>query len=195
MIRRTVIALLCCVTTLIVATAELSAQEGRKTFASQGTVEVGGSISFSSTWGVSGGTVENDPVITFTAEPYVGYFVIDGLEVGANPLGVTVLSSGNTTVTALDLYGSVAYNFKTPSKIFPYLEGLAGYTMVTVTNSTSSNGGFSWGGRGGIKVALTPGALLNLGAEYRQVDLSPSGASGRYGYNRLAAVAGFSIWF
>jgi hypothetical protein len=182
------------VAALLVIAAGGSAQEkASKSFATRGAIELGGSLSYSATWTVSDGATNNDPIHLLSATPYVGYFVIDGLEVGANPLGVTFVSQGLSHATELKLLGSVAYNFKTPTKIFPFLEGLAGYSWISSSSSTD-RGGFTWGGRGGIKVPVAAGALLNVGVQYLQVTLNHSGASTRSGYNELGAVAGFTVW-
>jgi hypothetical protein len=178
---------------LVFAAGGLAQEKATKSFATRGAIELGGSLSYSATWTVSDGVTSNDPIHLFGATPYVGYFVIDGLEVGANPLGVTYISQGSSHVTELKLLGSVAYNFKTPTRIFPFLEGLAGYSWISSSSSTD-RGGFTWGGRGGIKVPVAAGALLNVGVQYLQVTLNHSGAPTRTGYNELGAVAGFTVW-
>ena len=171
---------------------EAPAQEARKTFASQGVWELGGTMSFSTTWDVNGGVASTNPLYSLDLNPAFGYFVIDGLEVGANPLGLSYVSQGSSSYTLLKLLGSVAYNFKTPARVYPYLEGLAGYSLLLVDGDDP--GGFTWAGRGGVKVAIGSSALLNVGAEYLQATLNLPGQSSRNGYNRLAVTAGFAIW-
>lgn len=190
---KTLIGVLCIVLLVtITLVTDAPAQEARKTFASQGVWEVGGTMSFSTTWNVNGGAASTTPLYSLDLNPAFGYFVIDGLEIGANPLGVSYVSQGSSNYTLLKLLGSVAYNFKTPARVYPYVEGLAGYSLLLVDGDDP--GGFTWAGRAGIKVAIGSSALLNVGAEYLQATLNLPGQSSRNGYNRLAVTAGFAIW-
>jgi hypothetical protein len=178
---------------MLVAVAAGTAQEKLKTFATRGVVELGGALSYSATWGINNGARGNDPLHMVSATPYVGFFVIDGLEVGANPLGFTYIKEGSSHVTQLKMLASVAYNFKTPTRIYPFLEGLAGYAWSSSSSGTD-RGGFSWGGRGGIKVPVATGALVDVGVQYLLVTLKQSGATTRSGYDELGVVVGFSVW-
>lgn len=199
---KTLIGVLCIVLlATITLVTDAPAQEARKTFASQGVWEVGGTMSFSTTWDVTNGKSSSNPdyigsqpnpLYSLDLNPAFGYFVIDGLEIGANPLGVSYVSQGSSNYTLLKLLGSVAYNFKTPARVYPYVEGLAGYSLLLVDGDDP--GGFTWAGRAGIKVAIGSSALLNVGAEYLQATLNLPSQSSRNGYNRLAVTAGFAIW-
>jgi hypothetical protein len=176
----------------IACAAHAPAQETRRTFASQGVWELGGTMSFSTLWNVSGGQASNTPVYTLDLNPVFGYFVIDGLEIGANPLGVSYVSQGGTSYTLLKLLGSVAYNYRTPARVYPYVEGLAGYSMLMATGDDA--GGFTWAGRVGLKVSVGSSALVNVGVEYLQATLNLPSQTTRNGYNRLAVTAGFALW-
>jgi hypothetical protein len=166
--------------------------QGSDRFAAQGTTEAGGSISFLSMSPVSNDQT-GDATTTFTFAPFVGYFVTDGFEIGVNPLGITVFSfPHSSSETLISIFVAPSYNFKTEGNAYPFIEALLGYTSES--NGTTYSG-FSWGGRGGVKVAVTGNALLNLGLEYLQVTLNPSGASKRNGYNQLLVSAGFTVWF
>ena len=134
---------------------------------------------------------------TLTATPYVGYFIIHGLEVGANPLAVRWTRQGGTTTTELRMLASVAYNFFAGSSLYPFVEGLAGYSRQESSGNGSSStlSGFSWGGRGGVKIALLEHSVLVLGGQYLQVTLNPEGADSRFGSNEITAFAGWSVWF
>jgi hypothetical protein len=190
---KTMIGMLCIVMLATLAIASpTQAQEARKAFATQGVLELGGTMAFSTTWNVSGGVASTNPLYTLELNPQIGYFVIDGLEIGANPLGLTYVSQGGSNYTLLKLLGSVAYNFRTPARVYPYVEGLAGYSLLL--QDGDDPGGFTWAGRAGVKVAIGSSALLNVGAEYLQATLNYPSESSRNGYNRLAFVAGFSIW-
>jgi hypothetical protein len=161
-------------------------------FALKGTTEAGGSISFMSTSPVYNDQT-GDASTNFMCAPFVGYFVTDGFEIGVNPLGITVYSLANGPhTTVLNLFVAPSYNFRTEGSAYPFIEALLGYTSVSdgVTQS-----GFSWGGRGGVKVAVTGHALANLAVEYLQITLNPSGATKRTGSNQLLISAGFTVWF
>lgn len=156
-------------------------------FASPGVVELGGNISFTSTTGVAAGETGGTNSL-FSFSPYVGYFFTDGFELGFNPFEI---QSGNGYSSVLILVAP-SYNFRTASVAYPFIEALLGYASVS---DGSSRSGFSWGLRGGVKLALGGNSLLNLGLQYLQVTLDPSGATSRYGYNQFAFSAGFTVWF
>jgi hypothetical protein len=183
---------------LLVCSALAAGQEQRHHFTSRGTVELGGSATYQSVWGVVSGTTSNSPAFIFSAMPFVGYFVIDGLELGLNPAGIVVSGgTGRSTVTQLRALFAPSYNFRTSTVSTPFVEGLAGVTTQTTdatAGGTTTLAGFTWGGRAGIKVALTERGLLNIGVQYLQVTLNPSGASSRNGYNELSVTAGWTVW-
>ena len=168
-----------------------NAQEPKR-FASKGTIELGGTISFQSITPVANDKT-GDATNIFSAMPFAGYFVFDGFEVGVNPVGVTVVNSGGTTITQLRMFIAPSYNFKTQSIAYPFVEGLAGLTSQTSGGSTIS--GFSWGGRGGVKIALTEKGLLNIGAQYLVITANPKGVTKRNGTNELSVLAGWTVWF
>ena len=85
-----------------------------------------------------------------------------------------------------------SYNFQTEGIAYPFIEALLGYTSQS---DGSSRSGFSWGGRGGVKIAVTDKGLLNLAIEYVQITENPDGANNRYGQNQLSVAAGFTVWF
>jgi hypothetical protein len=179
-----------------VAFGQADRSQRRDLFAYRGTWELGGSLGFlASTPVVDGSTGETG--YTLMATPYVGYFPIHGLEVGANPLAITWSKQGGTTTTELRMLGSVGYNFFAGSSLFPFAEGLAGYTRQETSSggSTTSLSGFTWGLRAGLKVALLEQSVLVLGGQYLRVTLSPAGADARSGSNQISAFAGWSVWF
>ena len=171
--------------------AQSNAQEPRK-FATMGTTELGGSISFISSTPVYNGNTGTATTI-FSLAPFIGYFVSDGFEIGVDPLGVTVISSsGSSSYTQVMIFAAPSYNFKTNGNTYPFIEGLLGY--ASQSSGSSSNSGFSWGGRGGVKLAVTDKGLLNLAIQYVQITLNSSGAPNRSGNNQLTISAGFTIW-
>jgi len=167
----------------------------RKRFASPGVVELGGSMTFAASQPVSGGNT-GAWVYDFTMLPYAGYFVIDGLELGLNPGGVNVQSAGDTTTVQLRILFAPAYNFHTPTMVTPFVEGLAGITSSSLirTGSTKSASGFTFGGRAGIKAAVTERGMLTIGIQFLRITLDQPGAGSRSGSNELSASAGWTVW-
>jgi hypothetical protein len=161
--------------------------QGAKHFALKGECELGGSVSFQSYVPVSDGNT-GDATMIFSLNPYIGYFVTDGFEIGLNPLGITQSNS----YTRLMILVAPAYNFRTQGPAYPFIEALAGYTSQTNGNEWS---GFSWGGRGGLKVAVTEKGLLNLSVQYLEITLNTAGATNRSGSNQFSISAGFTVWF
>ncbi|MGD0337994.1 MAG: hypothetical protein ABSB78_04335 [Bacteroidota bacterium] len=157
----------------------------------KGSTELGGSASFLSTTPVSNGNT-GDATTVFTVAPFIGYFVADGFEIGLNPLEVVHTSTKNSSATLIMIFAAPSYNFKTEGIAYPFIEALLGYTSYSNSSSLS---GFSWGGRGGVKLAVTEKGLLNLGVQYLQITMNPSGAKERNGANQLSISAGFTVWF
>ncbi len=176
---------------ILLLSADASSQTHER-FATQGVLEIGGSLVFQQITPVSNGKTGTS-LSYLSIAPNFGIFVIDGLEVGLNPLGVSTVSGSGPTLTTLNFMGFISYNQSTPSGvIFPFVEGQAGYTAQT---SGSTISGFTWAGRAGIKAAVVKGGLLTLGAMYTQITLSPEGAKERYGSNIFSVATGFTVWF
>ena len=167
----------------------------RKRFASAGVVELGGSMTVAATQPVAGGAT-GAWVYDFTMLPYAGYFVIEGLELGLNPAGVNVHTAGDTTTVQMRILFAPAYNFHTPTMVTPFIEGLAGLTSSSLmhSGSTKSSSGFTFGGRAGIKAAVTEKGMLTIGIQFLRITLNPSGAGSRNGANELSASAGWTVW-
>jgi len=179
------------VVAMLVVVGQFSfAQEANK-FALKGSTELGGSISFQSLTPVSNGNT-GDATTIFSLAPFIGYFVTDGFEIGLNPFGITSVSFSGSSATQIMILAAPSYNFKTEGIAYPFIEALLGYSSQS---NGSSSSGFSWGGRGGVKLAVTNKGLLNLAVQYVQIKLNPSGATNRYGSNQLAISAGFTVWF
>jgi hypothetical protein len=141
--------------------------------------------------------------------PQIGYFVTDGFEIGFNPgisllPGISVISpsSGNST-TMLQLFFYPGYNLRPEgSNIFPFLEVPLGYTSIS--DGSTSESGFSWGVKGGAKIAAAKHLLLTVFVEYLQVTLNPSetptyygvpSSSGRNGFNFISFGVGVGGFF
>jgi hypothetical protein len=179
----------------ISASGAFGQQQQRKRFGSPGTIELGGSVTFTASQTVLAGAT-GSWMYDFSMLPYAGFFVIEGLEVGVNPAGVNVRSSGDTTAVQLRILFAPAYNFQTGTMVTPFVEGLAGITSASLIRpgSTTSVSGFTFGGRAGIKAALVERGMLNIGIQFLRITLNPSGAGSRNGSNELSVSAGWTIW-
>ena len=175
--------------------AHAQQQQPRKRFGAPGTLELGGSITFAASQPVLAGTA-GSWVYDLSLLPYAGYFVVEGLEMGINPAGVNVHSSGDTTAVQLRILLAPSYNFHTGSMVTPFVEGLAGITSASLIRpgSTTSVSGFTFGGRVGIKAALIERGMLDIGIQFLRITLNPSGAASRNGSNELSVSAGWTVW-
>jgi hypothetical protein len=169
-------------------------QEARRYFTQGGTWEFGGSAGFSSTTPVTAGAT-GDARTMVSATPAAGYFVMNGVEVVVNPLMAVYSSQGSVNSLDLLVMGGVGYAYRAHPRFFPFIEGVAGFGYSrSEAGTTVTRQGFAWGGRGGVKISVASGALLNLGAQYLQVTLNRSGESDRNGYNAISALVGLSFW-
>jgi hypothetical protein len=168
----------------------------KKRFALAGVWELGGSATFQRSVPVMDG-IEGDAVYTLSALPYVGWFLFDGLELGANPLGVSMTRTGESTVVDLRFLFAPSWNFRMKGEWYPFIEGLVGYTarLTSTDEGDTTDDGITWGGRVGVKFWVVEQGLLTVGVQYLAVTLDPSNARNRYGSNDIAAAVGFSVWF
>jgi hypothetical protein len=160
-----------------------------KEYATNGVLELGGTVSFSSIADVSNGRT-GDATTLFTLGPRIAGFVADGFQIGFSP-GISFLPTSGLTVmsrprgestTLLQLFAFPAYVVRTAGqKYYPFIELPVGYTRISSGNSSQS--GLSWGLRGGIKVTPAGNFLLTVFGEYYQITLNPEGAKERSGFN------------
>ncbi|HTR99180.1 MAG TPA: hypothetical protein VML00_05465 [Bacteroidota bacterium] len=176
------------------ASAQPQPQVHRR-FGAAGTVELGGSGTFTAVQPVVAGNT-GTWVYDLAFMPYAGYFLAEGFELGINPAGVSVTTIGDTSTVRLRILVAPSYNFHTPTMITPFVEGLAGFTSSSLIRggSTTSVAGFTFGGRLGIKTAVTERGLLTIGVQYLRITLNASGAPSRSGSNELAIAAGYTVW-
>ncbi|MEJ2104236.1 MAG: outer membrane beta-barrel protein [Ignavibacteriaceae bacterium] len=167
-------------------------------FAQKGVWEAGGMIGFSSTTAVSDGETGDEALTQFTFEPYIGYFVINGLELGLIP-SFSSLSQGDASISSFNIFFAPAWNFDLQSKAFPYLEGRIGYGTSTYDSGEGDDqtlSGLSWGVRGGLKYQLGSSALVNASLGYTQITLNPKDwDGGRNGTNVFDVMVGFTVFF
>jgi hypothetical protein len=182
---------------LLAASTTSSSQE--KAFATRGVVEAAGTVSFSSYTPVFNGETD-DAISVFTFAPQVGYFFADGFEVSLGTgislfPGITSISpSEGDGLTVMQLFAAPSYNFTTSGgTAFPFVEAHIGYTSASIADEDVS--GFSYGGRGGVKIVIADHLLLNLSGEYLLLTFNPEGADERNGFNYLSFRVGISGYF
>jgi len=183
----------------IVAILAAPATGQEKYYGKMGTVEIAGGISFSSITPVSNGH-RGDATTLFSLGPEIGYFVVDGFEIGFNPgisllPGVSVItpSEGDGT-TVLQLFAYPAYNLHIEgSQVTPFLQVPFGYTSMSSGSITQS--GFSWGIKGGIKLVAASHLLLTFYGQYYSLAFTPEQANERSGFNFLSFGIGVGGFF
>lgn len=195
--RRPFAALAIAVFFAILLVSTCSSQE--KDFGKAGTVEIAGSVSFSSITPVSHGRT-GEATTLLSLGPEIGYFVADGFEIGFNPgisliPGVSVITpSEGEGLTIMQLFAYPAYNFHTEgSPVSPFLQVPFGYTAMTSNDFTQS--GFSWGVKGGLKVTIASHLLLTVYGQYLAMTFNPEGVTERYGFNFLSFGVGVGGFF
>ena len=166
----------------------LSAQS----FASEGTWEVGGNVSYTSITSVSNGETSENSLGIFSIDVPFYYFVIDGLELGLIP-SYQNLSSGGSSASVFDILFGAAYNIKTNSSAYPFIEGRVGYNT---TSNGSTRTGIVWAIIGGVKAQVGGNALINFGISYTQSTLNTENQEGgRNGTNVIGGQVGFTVFF
>ena len=169
-------------------------------FATKGTIEVGGSLGFSSTTSVSDGQSASNSTTTIRLEPYIGYFIVHSFELGFEP-SFTTSSVGDYSSSSFGIYFAPAWNFDLRSNLFPFIEGRIGYNTSSSDDGNSATedptySGLSWGLRGGVKVQVGNSALVNLALSYDQITMNHKDwDGGRNGQNVFGFNAGFTIFF
>jgi hypothetical protein len=177
----------------------LSFSLNAQNFAKKGVIELGGSAGFSSITSVFNGESAENSTSVFMIEPYVGYFIMNGLELGLIP-SFSTYSHGDASQTDFGIYFAPAYNFDLKSSLYPFIEGRIGYNTSSYDDGNSetedaSSGGLAWGLRGGVKVQLGNSALLNFALAYNQITMNPENWDGdRNGYNSFDVMAGFTVF-
>ena len=169
-------------------------------FAKKGVWELGGGIGFSSVTFVSDGESGDDALTSFTFEPYIGYFVINSLELGLIPSFETS-SLGDLSSNSFGIYFAPAWNFDLQSNLFPFIEGRIGYNTSTVEYEDEEGtveqtlSGLAYGARGGLKYQLGNSALVNFSLGYTMVTLDPEDWEGdRNGTNNFDIMVGFTVF-
>ncbi len=162
-------------------------------FGLRGHVELGGTVDFTSTSFSQG----SNSVGVFSIAPYVGFFPMNGLEVGVRPLVTIISPSKGSSQTDLAIFVAPAWNFSSKrSTVTPFVEGLIGFSSGDYLNSTlgkmESVNGLAYGGRGGVKVQISDFGLLNFAVQYVSLDRTINSLSNRE--NRFSVGVGFTVY-
>ncbi len=79
-------------------------------FAKSGVIEAGGSLGFSSQTAVFNRQSDDKSTAAISIEPFVGYFIIDGVELGLIPSFVRS-SYGDNSNSMFEIFFAPVYNF------------------------------------------------------------------------------------
>lgn len=182
--------------TILLLIISNSQAQTEQNFAKENTWEVGGSLSYTYTEYVSNGKAHDDGVNIFKLSTYVGYFAIDGFEIGIIPAIELIDYSGNSTSNSFAIYAAPSYNFYIGSLAYPYVQGAFGYNRISYGGNSSTYSGIAWALEGGMKINIAGNSLLKVGFDYGQKTLNKSNSTGdRNGYNTFSFVAGFNVFF
>ena len=167
-----------------------------KKYAKKGIWEVGGTVLFYSRTNVSNGQNAANAETHFSFGPNAGYFIMDGLQLGADITFNSDNAGGqNNSTSYWNFMFAPAWVFNTNTMLFPYLKGLVGYNSYSPAGANSTSlSGIAWGIEGGTKIAPWGNGLINVGVRYQQVDLNPSNSTSRTGFNQFSFGAGLSIF-
>ena len=179
--------------TLILLISFFSSCNVHAQFATKGVIELGGAVSYSSTTAVSNGTTADQSTTLFQFMPYGNYYIIDGFSLGLSP-GIDILkfAGASESVKGYAIFLVPGYAFTTKSNMYPFIEGMVGYTALK--SGATDLSGISFGGKVGVKFGVGNNGLITAGISYILFNLSPSGADKRSGYNDLALSFGYSIF-
>jgi hypothetical protein len=182
------------IVTIIFLVLFISACNVHAQYAKKNIIELGGSISYSSTTAVANGTTASESTSLFLFQPYANYFIFDGFSVALSP-GITVISPAGATESTKGyaIFLVPGYTFDMKSNLFPYAQAMVGYTALKQAGTDLS--GISFGAQAGVKMIVGNSGAISFGLSYILANLSPSGASSRSGYNSFAFTMGYSIFF
>jgi hypothetical protein len=184
-------------------------------FAKRGTWELGGSIGFMSSTGVSAGQTDPAATSTFSFSPEAGYFITDNFELALLPFSIGTKSTPNfhyniqnnqivittttTTTTSFNFLIAPTWNFDMQSNIYPYIQALIGYGTISEKDNIPNGydytvSGLDYGAGAGVKLQVARSSILNLGVSYLMTNREQSGESSRFGDNIFQIMAGFSVF-
>jgi len=131
-------------------------------FTNCGTVELGGQIAYSSQ---STGGTNSESQKLFVFSPYFGFMLAKGFELGVAP---QIASSDNHEL--INIFLAPGYSFDTKSNVYPYIEFIGGYGILT--NGGTEQKGFGLGGGAGLKINIGTNGLIVTGIQFTKQDYS-----------------------
>lgn len=161
----------------------------------------------------NGNTVDGPKTSSFNVTPSVGYFVANKIAVGLD-LGFTSTTEKGTTYVSTSEYDykstsstmyvmpTLAYYFKSDSKLIPFLGAGVGYFSNTSKHSFSNTSSFDskttvdglvWGAKGGVVYMITPAIGVDAGVSY--LNMSHKEDDVKYLTNTFGVNVGFSFFF
>jgi hypothetical protein len=159
-------------------------------YGDQGVVELGGSFGLSA--------AENS--FGISADPFIGYFLVDNIELGAT-LGVRHASVGGENSNQFALLVEPSFHVPINDGFF-YFIGLGIGAALVDTSVTDSELGLAIAPRTGVQFLIGRSGLLNLGARYSIVLSDVDSAVGLGGGETVLAFrntfdvqAGYTIMF
>lgn len=165
-------------------------------YAQMNVAEISGTIGFSSaTYSTSSYT--SNAYNQFSFSPSISYFIIDRFSMGV--VGSVNITGNSSTAFAAYLMPGFALDLN--SIFFPYLNALFGYADITYSFISSGQSGIGYGGRTGIKIAVTQHVLLDFGVQYLVQNYAYSGTyaaaigSSNTAVRTLSTTIGFSFYF
>ncbi len=191
---------LCLLLVPALAFGQVKLQKAR--FAQKGKFHLGGGLNYSSTSSKMTKPTETDATdsSSFGFMPAIGYFVIDGLEVGAI-IDYTSSSEGDADSSRFALGPQVAYYYKASPVLYPYGRAAWVFNLSEDNGDDAEYGGNKLRVGAGVGVAFghKVGGLLSLGLDYVRDarTMKPKGASDTMEFETTGFElnGGFSIYF
>ena len=141
-----------------------------KEITTKGTIEFGGNISF-----INEGSSNRDySVHQFAFNPYVGFMLGNGFELGLTPGFVSIGSSESSSISQFNLFLAPSYNIKA-GNTYPFFEFLVGYQKNYFGYNNFSFSGVGFGASCGVKVMI--GDIGSLVCDLKYLNQSFIGAS------------------
>ncbi|MCX6157092.1 MAG: hypothetical protein WCK13_05585 [Ignavibacteriota bacterium] len=163
-------------------------------FAKKDQWEIGGTISFTSMTPVSSGETGKSTSV-FRLAPSAGFFVVESVELGLLVDFTSYSYGGGSSYSDCSFFFAPAYNFRTNSISYPYVQGQIGFTFQSGGSGSSNDpSGLAWGVEGGVKLNVTGSGLAKIGINYSQRTLNTSNSTSRNGYNTVSIVLGLGLF-
>jgi hypothetical protein len=155
-----------------------------------GVAEAGGSLAFSTSNGV----------MSFSADPTIGYFLFDNVELSGT-LGIRHVSLEGENSNQVSLLAEPSLHLPINDGLF-WFGGLGLGAAVVDTSQSTYDMGFALAPRTGVQILLGRSGLLNLGGRYSAVvsdvdaEVAPAGGETVLAFvNTFDVQAGYTVMF